>query len=90
MRKEKDIKKLNSLNEFERLVENLLTGELGILHMGLAYSEFIRRRTDIPEGVKNLLVKVGDSRGLSSHLWRPIAKTVGNMELAFRRGCSPE
>lgn len=87
MKKSKDIKKLNSMDEFDRLVENLCTGELGLKHLEIAYAEYIRRNPVIPEGVKNLLVRYTEyENGLLHKLWLQIGQTVGTVELSYRRG----
>lgn len=81
------IKKLNTLNEFDRLVENLCSCELTLTMLELAYNEYIRRMKFIPEGVANLLTPQNEmTRGLLTHCWKTIGATVGNMELAYRRG----
>lgn len=80
-KREEYIKKLNTMNEFDRLVENLCTGEFSIRSLEIALNEEIRRNPNLPEGVKNLLVS-----GLLSHSWTAIRQTIGNMELSYRRG----
>jgi hypothetical protein len=79
------IEKLNKLNEFDRLVENLCNNELSIKMLEMAVNEMIRRSKIIPEGVQNLLVSY-ESGGLLSYNWMSIRNIIGNMELSYRRG----
>ncbi len=74
------------MNAFDRLVKDLDSGELSIRHLELAYRAHLRKRKDIPEGVRNLLVSDGGSDLIL--FAKNIGDIVGNMELAFRRGSS--
>lgn len=78
------LKRLAKLNEFDRLVENLRFGELSIIHLELAYREYLRRRENIPEGVTNLLVPK-EHAGLINFA-AEMREIAGNIELAYRRG----
>lgn len=88
--KERDdyIKKLNSLNEYDRLVENLCTAELGIKHIEAAFAESLRRSQYIPEGVWNILTNNLDSQyvGTLHPMWEAISYIVAAAELSYRRG----
>lgn len=70
--------------DYEDLVNDLQFGTWTITLLELAYREYIRRRTDIPEGARNLLVShSGD--GLVQFAKR-IGKIIGNIEMAYLRG----
>lgn len=70
--------------DYEDLVNDLLFGTFTIKTLEMAYREYIRRRTDIPEGARNILVEPNGS-GLIQFASR-IGKMVGNVELAYLRG----
>ncbi|KKM67397.1 hypothetical protein LCGC14_1471540 [marine sediment metagenome] len=72
------------MNTYEELVENLVSGKLNLTHLELAYREYYRRRKDIPEGVKNLLVSKGHTGLLQFASY--VRSICGNVELAYRRG----
>lgn len=75
------------VNKFDQLVEDLASGELGLTHIQIAIRTSVRRRKDLPEGIKDLLAGKGDSSaGLIYHMFRPIQDMIGAMELAYRRG----
>lgn len=84
--REKYLKSLNKLNEFERLVANLKNGEFTLRHLEMAYRGYIRDREDLPEGVKNLLVGTEGS-GMVRFAGH-ISEIIGNIHLAFLRGKS--
>jgi len=74
-------------NKFDQLVEDLVSGELGLTHVQIAIRTSVRRRKEIPEGIKDLLCGRGESHaGLIYHMFRPIQDVIGAMELAYRRG----
>ena len=74
------------MNKFDQLVEDLVNGELGLTHVQIAIRTSIRRRKDIPEGVKNLLAGEKKNAGLIYKMFVPIQDMIGAMELAYRRG----
>lgn len=75
------------MSKFDQLVEDLLSGDMTIRLMGMAYCEYLRRNKNIPDGVKNLLAPHPEkSRGIIRMQFEQISKTVGDMELAYRRG----
>lgn len=82
--REKYLKSLEGLNEYERLLRNLETQEFTITHLELAYREYIRRRKDIPEGARNLLC--GSEGSGSLQFASTIKALVGNVHLAYMRG----
>lgn len=52
-----------------------------------AYTASIRKRKDIPDAVKDLLCGTGeDNSGYIMRQWGLIQQTIGNIELAYRRG----
>ena len=74
-------------NYFTQLVHDLTDGTLGHNHIQMAYREFIRRRPDIPDAIKDLLAGSSDENsGLLVLLFRCIGQSVGTLELAWRRG----
>lgn len=82
--RDKYLKKLDKLNEFGRLVENLRSNEFTISHLEMAYRYYIKTRKDIPEGVRNLLV---EAEGAGSLKFAQQIKTlVGNVHLGYLRG----
>lgn len=74
-----------SITAYERLVKDLNSGEIKIRDIDIAYMVHIKQRKDIPEGVKNLLVQ-REGGGIIRSLFKQISQTVGNMEVAYRRG----
>lgn len=74
-------------DKFTQLVDDLVSGKLGLIHIQNAIRASIRQRKDIPEGVKDLLAGKGDTNpGLIFYMFRPIGQAMGTVELAFRRG----
>lgn len=82
--REKYLKSLDGLNEFERLVRNLNSGEFTLRMLEMAYRGHIRDREDLPEGVKNLLVQP-EGGGIVKFA-KHIGEIIGNVHLAFMRG----
>ncbi len=81
------IKKKHQTYEFTRLVNNLVSGELGFIHIQIAMRTYVRRSKDIPEEVKDLLAgKSVTYSGLIYHMFQTISEVIGAVELAFRRG----
>ena len=76
------------INIYEQLVDNLCTGKLKMSSVQSAVKTYIKRRTDIPGGIKNLLVNEGG--GLVSELFMLLNHTIGSTELAYRRGMAHE
>ncbi len=72
------------MNRHEQLVADLKSGKLTIVNLELAYREYYRKREDVPEGVKNLLVPQGHGGLLQFASY--IREICGNLELAYRRG----
>lgn len=73
-------------NPFTELVNHLEDGTLGHKHIQMAYREWIRRRTDIPDAIKDILSGTEDVSGLLITLFRSISQSIGGLELAWRRG----
>lgn len=88
--KERDayFQKLSTMNEYERLVENICTSELSLTQLQAAYSESLRRSKHIPEAVWNILTNDLDKGyiGTLDPLWSAIKMTVAAAELVYRRG----
>ncbi len=79
------------MNRFEQLVDDLTTGKLTLTHVQIAIRASIRRRDDIPEGIKDLLSGKGDSySGLIYKMFKPMQEVIGTVELAYRRGAQKE
>ena len=75
------------MNEFDTLVENLVSGKLGLKHLEAAYSESLRRNKYLPKGVVNIVTNsLPDYNGTLHPLWIAIGKIVAATELAYRRG----
>lgn len=78
------------MNKFDQLVEDLSAGKLTHTQIRIAYKCYIRRRKDIPDGVKDLLcggkVLGGHMSGLIDDIFSLLGETIGRTELAFRRG----
>lgn len=77
-------------NKFDQLVEDLVSGELGLTHVQMAIRESVRRRKDIPDGIKDILAGKEGNAGLIYRQFSLISNMIGAMELAFRRGEQPE
>ena len=79
------------MNKFDQLVDDLTTGALGLTHVQIAIRESVRRRKDLPEGIKDILAGKGESNaGLIYKHFSVIKETIGAMELAYRRGAHEE
>lgn len=75
------------MDKFSQLVQDLEDGSLGLTHIQSAIRASIRNRKDIPDGIKDLLCGRGSGyAGLIYHMFEPIGKVIGSMELAYRRG----
>jgi hypothetical protein len=75
------------MNKFDQLVEDLEKGKLTLNMIQIAIRTYIRRRHNLPEGIKVLLCGKGDSNpGLIHQMFKPIQQVIGAMELAYRRG----
>ncbi len=75
------------MNRFDQLVEDLSTGDLTLTQVQIAIRESIRRRDDLPNGIKTILA--GESiynPGIIYRLFKSIQEVIGNVELAYRRG----
>jgi hypothetical protein len=73
-------------DKFTQLVNDLLKGDLTPLLLILAYKEYLRRRKDLPEEIKSLLVGNDTLTTPINKMWSAIQMYVGNVELAYRRG----
>ncbi len=76
-------------NAYTRLVEDLKNGDLSLLEIEVAVSVWINARKDLPQPIKNLLVQAGGG-GIVRSLFKQMKDTIGNMELAYRRGQQKE
>ena len=78
------------MNKFDQLVEDLSSGDLSLTQVQIAIRASIRRRKDIPDGVKGLLAGEegigGINSGLIYKMFFPIQDMIGVIELAYRRG----
>ncbi len=74
-------------NPFTNLVKYLNDGTLGHNHIQMAYREWVRRRDDIPDAIKDILSGRGEAEtGLLLPIFRSIGQLIGGLELAWRRG----
>jgi vacuolar-type H+-ATPase subunit I/STV1 len=73
------------MNSYQRLVNDLKSGELNLTHVDLAVMEWLHSRPELPEGIKNLLAEK-EGGGIIRSLFKQMKQTIGNMELAYRRG----
>ena len=81
----------NMADKFTQLVQDLQRGDLTLTHIQSAYRTYLRRREDLPDGIKGLLCGEENTGGLVGQQFSFISKLVGNLELAYRRGeQSPE
>ena len=80
----KHLKSLKDMNEFDRLVANLKFGEFTITTLELAYRSYYRDRKDVPEGVKNLLA--GKEHSGLIQFAENIKHICGTAELTYYRG----
>ncbi len=77
---------MRKLDKFSQLVEDLVNGDFTLIQIQLAIRESIRRREDIPDGVKDLLAGISHDSGLIYKMFYPISNVIGALELAYRRG----
>lgn len=75
-----------SKNPFTDLVNHLTDGTLGHNHVQMAYREWVRRRDDIPDAIKDILSGAGEGAGLLCPMFSSISQLIGGLELAWRRG----
>ena len=74
-------------NKFDQLVEDLLSNELTLTQVQIAMRTFVRRRKDIPEGIKDILCgRAEGASGLIGRMFKSIQDVIGAVELAYRRG----
>ena len=82
------------MNKFDQLVEDLTEGDLTLTQIQIAIRTSIRRRNNIPDGVKGLLAGEqsisGTNAGLIYKMFAPVQDVIGAIELAYRRGRSNE
>ena len=84
----KNTRGYNMKDEFTRLVDNLVTGELGLIHIQIAVRTYVRRSKHISDDIKDLLAGRSDTEaGLIFKHFQLIEHIIGNIELAYRRGC---
>jgi hypothetical protein len=74
------------VNKYDQLVADLLSGDLSVRMVGLAIQSYIRRRNEIPEGVKSLVCNVNSGNGLIGSMFELLQEIIGRMELSYRRG----
>lgn len=78
-------------NKFTQLVEDLVSGDLGLTHVQIAIRASIRQRKDLPDGIKDLLAgKDKHNAGLIYKMFKSIQQVIGSVELAYRRGSQSE
>lgn len=73
------------MNAYDRLLQDLRSGELNLTHIDLAVVAWINSRTDIPEGIKNILVQP-EGGGVLRTCFKQAKQIIGTMELSYRRG----
>ena len=73
-------------NAHSDLSKNLNSGELGHHNIQIAYRAWIKQREDIPNELNDLLCGKKHSGGLLYEMFTVIHHTIGNVELAYRRG----
>ena len=79
------------MNKFEQLADDLTTGKLTLTHVQIAIRSSVRRRKDIPEGIKSILCGKGpEYAGLIYKMFKPMQEVIGTVELAYRRGAQKE
>ena len=75
------------MNKFNQLVQDLTDGSLSLNQVQMAIRASIRERTDVPDGIKDLLCgKSSSDGGLIYKMFKLILDVIGSMELAHRRG----
>lgn len=83
-------KKVMKLNKFDQLVDDLVEGRLSLIQIQIALRASIKLNKRIPEDIKNILCgemcEGGQGGGLIYDMFRPIAHTIGGVELAYLRG----
>ncbi len=73
------------MNSQEELVRMLKSGEINLTNIDIAVMVWINARTDIPEGIKNLLVAPSGG-GVIRELFMSMKHIIGACELSYRRG----
>jgi hypothetical protein len=75
------------MNKFDQLVDDLEKGRLTLNMVQIAIRTYIRRRRNLPEGIKDLLCGNSESNvGLIFKMFQTIREVIGAMELAYQRG----
>ena len=75
------------MNKYNQLVDDLVEGKLNQTLVGSAIKEYICRRKDIPEAIKNLLCSK-EENGLIGATFELMRQIIGSMDLAYRRNNS--
>lgn len=76
-----------STNKFSQLVEDLVSGDLGLTHVQIAIRASIRQSKDLPDGIKDLLAGSSETNaGIVYRVFKLIEEMIGSVELAYRRG----
>jgi len=74
-------------NIYYKLVDDLSSNKLPLSVVCTAIKESIRRDKNLPEGVKNIVAPYGDvGSGVIDKCFRIIKQSIGETELAYRRG----
>lgn len=57
-------------------------------HIAIALSAHYREAEHLPEGVRNIIGGIGEGSGLIHRHFKLMRTTIGELELAYRRGDS--
>lgn len=75
------------MDKYNQLVEDLVVGNLNLIHIQIAIREYVRRSKNIPDNIKDILSGTDEANpGLIFKMFLNIQLIIGNIELAYRRG----
>jgi len=78
------------VDKFTQLVIDLKSGDLNTTLIAIALSTYYKEAKHLPEGIRDLIGGTGKGTGLVHKMFNLLSNTVGALELAYRRGDSPD
>ncbi len=77
------------MDKFTQLCKDLKSGDLSMTHISIALSAHYRQAEHLPEGIRNIIGGMGEGSGLIHKHFKLMSNTIGELELAYRRGNIP-
>lgn len=76
------------MDKFTQLTIDLKNGDLRPIHIAIALSTYYKEAEHLPEGIRDLIGGTGKGTGLVHQQFRFLQNTIGDLEIAYRRGDS--